>query len=227
MKRTRENKTCYLCGVPIVKNKKYREGNSSPEHIPPKCVFPVHLRDQLITVPCCKTCNNGHADTDELLLLQTGNGLNEMDVTEVFDRLRKSVREGALRKHWPSIRDSIKPGPLGMDWAKFPPHMRDTMTRMAKGLLYQFCDIRDFTGFIFTMCCMNAAARDLMLAENAEGAFRKIERGKGVFRADIMTRPDVRHLGCVFIQLYKGTVYYLFYASAEPVSPPDEVLGAL
>ena len=227
MKRERENQTCYLCGVPIIKNKKNREGNSSPEHIPPKCVFPVHLRHQLITVPCCKTCNNGHADTDELLLFNTGDGFNQMEVPEVFERLRKSVREGALRKHWPSIWNSIKPGPLGMDWMKFPPHMRETMPRIAKGLLYKFLGIRDFTAFTFNMCCMNAAMRDLMLAENADASFRRIERGSGVFRADIMTHPDVRHLGCIWIQLYKGTVYYLFYLSPEPVNPLLEGFGAL
>jgi len=39
------------------------------DHIPPKSLFRKPLPDDLITVPCCLTCNNGRSKDDEYFRL--------------------------------------------------------------------------------------------------------------------------------------------------------------
>lgn len=51
---------CYLCGEILIKNK-----NKSKDHIPPKCIFPEKKPFNLITAPCCKTCNDKFSPIDE------------------------------------------------------------------------------------------------------------------------------------------------------------------
>jgi len=53
-------KQCYLCGDELVKNK-----NKSKDHVPPDCIFPQEKPPNLITVPCCKKCNEEYKQLDE------------------------------------------------------------------------------------------------------------------------------------------------------------------
>src|SRR5579859_4140645 len=49
-------KKCYLCGA---------TRNLTRDHIPPKGFFPPPLPTNLITVPCCSSCNNSFSTDDE------------------------------------------------------------------------------------------------------------------------------------------------------------------
>jgi hypothetical protein len=53
-------KQCYLCGEKLVKNK-----NKSKDHVPPDCIFPQDKPPNLMTVPCCKRCNEEYKQLDE------------------------------------------------------------------------------------------------------------------------------------------------------------------
>ncbi len=53
-------KKCYLCGEELI-NKR----NKSKDHVPPYCIFPQEKPRNLITIPCCKNCNNEFAQLDE------------------------------------------------------------------------------------------------------------------------------------------------------------------
>jgi hypothetical protein len=61
MKKIKLTKKCYLCG---------QEGASSKDHIPPKGLFPKHIRKlnkkNLLTVPAHSNCNNSYDQDDEL-----------------------------------------------------------------------------------------------------------------------------------------------------------------
>jgi len=50
--------TCYLCGSP---------NPTTRDHVPPKCFFPEPRPSNLnlITVPCCESCNHGFSLDDE------------------------------------------------------------------------------------------------------------------------------------------------------------------
>ncbi len=53
-------KQCYLCGEELIKNR-----NKSKDHVPPDCIFPQDKPRNLITIPCCKNCNEEFAQLDE------------------------------------------------------------------------------------------------------------------------------------------------------------------
>jgi len=53
-------KQCYLCGAELIKNK-----NKSRDHVPPDCIFPKDKPNNLITIPCCKRCNEEYKQIDE------------------------------------------------------------------------------------------------------------------------------------------------------------------
>lgn len=50
--------TCYLCGSP---------NPTTKDHIPPKGFFPEPRPTNLITVPCCESCNNGFSLDDDAM----------------------------------------------------------------------------------------------------------------------------------------------------------------
>jgi len=54
-------KQCYLCGVELINNK-YK----TKDHVPPNCIFPQEDKPpNLITLPCCKQCNEKYGQLDE------------------------------------------------------------------------------------------------------------------------------------------------------------------
>ena len=48
--------TCVYCGS---------KGELTVDHIPPRCLFPRNLRNDLLLIPSCAECNNGAAKDDE------------------------------------------------------------------------------------------------------------------------------------------------------------------
>jgi len=52
-------KYCYLCGIPLI-----RKINRSKDHAPPDCIFPPGTQN-MITIPCCITCNKKYENLDE------------------------------------------------------------------------------------------------------------------------------------------------------------------
>ena len=49
-------KQCYLCQATETLTR---------DHVPPENLFPMPLPSDLITVPCCKSCNSGFSKIDE------------------------------------------------------------------------------------------------------------------------------------------------------------------
>ena len=52
--------SCYLCRSAL------NESNRTRDHVPPKGIFAKPLPDNLITVPCCQSCNHGNHKADEV-----------------------------------------------------------------------------------------------------------------------------------------------------------------
>ena len=53
-------KQCYLCGEKLTNNR-----NKTKDHVPPDCIFPKDKPPNLITIPCCKRCNEEYTQLDE------------------------------------------------------------------------------------------------------------------------------------------------------------------
>jgi hypothetical protein len=56
-KKKFEGELCIYCGE--------RESTRDGDHVPPQCFFKEKSDNELIKVPCCEKCNNGHSKIDE------------------------------------------------------------------------------------------------------------------------------------------------------------------
>lgn len=110
---------CYLCGKELTK------GEVTRDHVPPRGLFPRPLPSDLITVPCCKPCNNGKSREEEFFRLIATLGVTKtpeaksvynsrtLPHTLVGKRLKNEVKQllQTLQHVWMEIDDVIQPIP--------------------------------------------------------------------------------------------------------------------
>ena len=106
-----ERTQCYLCGVTL------DDRTRTSDHVPPKGLFPRPFVDEPLTVPCCRTCNNGKSSEEEFFRLLTASGIHETaEKTALYDqrivpntfgrgRLRREIQElvSNMRHQWMEI----------------------------------------------------------------------------------------------------------------------------
>ncbi len=95
-------KQCYLCGVIVDGKSKTRD------HVPPRGLFPKPRPSNLITVPCCESCNNEKSNDEEFFRLVATIGVNKTaEATELYKQrvLPRTIERGRVR---PEIRKMLK-----------------------------------------------------------------------------------------------------------------------
>jgi hypothetical protein len=70
-------KTCIYCGKEA----------TTKDHVPPKCFFPTPRPDNLLTVPCCESCNKIYGKDDE----RARNLLTSLEATEHHEGIIKQL----------------------------------------------------------------------------------------------------------------------------------------
>lgn len=66
------------------------------DHVPPKCLFPVDRRDNLITVPCCESCRKGTGLDDEYfrdMLVMRADLAGHPAVKKLLPKVLRSLRK--------------------------------------------------------------------------------------------------------------------------------------
>ena len=92
---------CYACDSHSI----------SREHIPPKCLFPTelpeNLRKNLITVPSCEEHNGRKSDDDEFLLASLAGiiGCNDIGLFHKFTKVDRAIRRSGGRLLKKVLRD--------------------------------------------------------------------------------------------------------------------------
>lgn len=141
---------CYLCGVRLHENKAAKGETpppdaDSPDHVPPKGLFPKPRPSNLIEVPCCWRCNNAHSAFDEKLRLVAAACFDCNDAGKRIATgrvLPKTIEEGRHLEFGLRFLSSMTPvaGQPGLFRAKVPrqEEFLEGSIRMVKGLLYTF-----------------------------------------------------------------------------------------
>jgi hypothetical protein len=70
---------CYHCGQPA----------TTRDHVPPKGLFPVEARNNLITIPSCDLHNNAYSHTEQLILVWLSQHCRGSEAGKVFDKNSK------------------------------------------------------------------------------------------------------------------------------------------
>lgn len=169
--------TCYLCAAPA----------DTRDHLPPKGFFPPPLPSNLITVPCCKKCNESFSLDDEAFrILVTA----PPDISASGQWIQQNrVFEGSFRrspKLAQNVADSVGPDPegSGRDVLSLPRKRGDRfLIRLTKGLLAHFYpDFPRGEQKFETRNFSKAEPSTLAQLEVVRDWAKYEERGDGVFR---------------------------------------------
>lgn len=95
------SEACYICGRAL-KRYDLEPGQEQPDdlytrdHVPPDGLFPKPKPNDLITVPCCRQCNNDCSDFDEQLRIVASMLFDSNSVGRSI--FHEKVLEGTMRK---------------------------------------------------------------------------------------------------------------------------------
>jgi len=169
---------CYLCGE--IKN-------LTRDHLPPKGIFRPPLPTNLITVPCCKKCNESFTLDDEVFIIFTaGHHAASADgiwvcnnkVSNSFRRSPKLLNK--FRKSMVKVsvyEDNILSHRNGMTIEDV--RVERVLQRMTKGFIFKFYPNIPHNDLNYKVDMINL---DKELVENLNRRMRYDERGNGIFR---------------------------------------------
>ena len=175
-------KSCYLCRS---------AENLTRDHIPPKNLFPKPLPTNLITVPCCKTCNESFSKSDEhiraFLAMQVnvspvGKGIMREKVFRQFlqevSGTQNTDGAGVLCWHDPNA-ERVSPVPyMTIDRATLDP----IFIRLTKGLLATHYPDIDYFRLEFQVEQLPQFVATNPIFASMISHLKAREIGKGVFR---------------------------------------------
>ena len=115
------------------------------DHVPPRSFFPPPLPNNLITVRCCKKCNNVFSLDDEafLIWITSGAELNQKGrwilTNKIVPKLRKKIKlRDNVRKHIKIEPVQLPSGVVELPLSRFPDERGDRfmvrLQRVSSGL---------------------------------------------------------------------------------------------
>lgn len=216
----RQVQNCYLCGS---------TDNLTKDHIPPESFFPSPLPTNLITVRCCKKCNNDFSLDDEAFLvwITSAPAINEKGLwilrNKIGPKLRKKkkLREN-VRKHVKIATVNLPSGPAQLPLSHFPEERGDRfMIRLTKGLIRHFYPHYDYSMDKFEVQCVKPFNTiEWGPVRNLVQKLPHDSRGDGVF--DFWHRlPEAEDLGAWMFCFYQAAVL-IVWQTRNDINLPRE-----
>ncbi len=200
-------KWCYLCRS---------TEDLTHDHIPPRNLFPKNLRTNLITVPCCKSCNESFSKLDEQFRVFVSSAANVSETGKAV--MRSKVLGGSLKKS-PALKKQMAKdvfkgtlktafGPvtvplIAMDRAVLNPFF----TRFTKGLLATFYPDIDYFKLKFVVAQLNQFGANHPTFKAVTSILKADQRGGGVFRFWHGVSQEQRTTGVWIYQFYDAALF--------------------
>ena len=190
---------CYLCGA---------TNNLTKDHIPPKNLFPSPKPTNLITVWCCKKCNEKFSLIDESFRVFTSSVIdrsksgewiwNNKVMDSSFKRSPK-LKQATIKCLVPvqSEINGVKVQQTGMTYPV--KKTKEYLVRLTKGFTKHFNPEIDYSHVRFKV---SNIIPNQQIVDMLDKKFFYVEKGDGVFR---MWRMFVKDLGV------KSVWVYVFY----------------
>ena len=217
------------------------------EHVPPRCLFGPPRPPNLITVPCCRKCNNGAAQDDEyfrLVMCVRHETRGHADARAGFGAILRSFtgsKQRGFRKAffkkttpvelWTSAGLYLgETGKLSVDNAR----IHNTVGRVARGIYWH------------ATRAVLPAARELVVREANEltsmdgVTLKRLRRevigpllaqpevrvGEGTFRCWFLTQEGKGGMAAAWLMRFYDSIDFLVLSTAEPAVPEgDHVPG--
>jgi hypothetical protein len=202
------HKKCYLCGS---------TEDLTADHVPPKGFFPPPRPTNLITVPCCRSCNNAFSKDDEAVRLWFAAHIGRSPAGDwIWEN--KATKTTALRS--PSLMDNMLAGmkettvltERGIEEVSSyeVPHDRVErfVQRVTKGLLTHYFPEHDYSDAVFDVRCITpATAETLAKLDKVKDLLSYDYRGDGVFQFR-RGLTDTKAAG-IWLLLFYGSILFL------------------
>ena len=200
-------KWCYLCRS---------TENLTRDHVPPENLFPKPRPSNLITVPCCKVCNEGFSKLDEQFRVFVSTAVNVSDTGK--DVMRKKVFGGSLKKS-PALkkqmaRDVFKGtimtalGPMSVPLIAMVREVLDRFfIRLTKGLRATFYPDIDYFGLKFAVSQHTQFGAQHPKFKAATSGMIADQRGSGIFRFWHGVAAEQRTSGVWIYQFYDAALF--------------------
>src|SRR5258706_7560399 len=170
---------CYLCGS---------LENLTRDHVPPRGFFPPPLPSNLITVPCCNSCNHGYSLDDEATRLwlsaaygasKAGEWILEHKASKktpkLIDALLTSIEEVKLL--------TVDHGEVDVERYEVPiDRIERFVIRVTKGLLTHHFPDYDYSTATFETRYIPQTVDNLAKLEPIRDLLHYDSRGDGVFQ---------------------------------------------
>ena len=192
-------KNCYLCNSTV---------NLTKDHIPPKNLFPSPKPTDLITVWCCKKCNEKFSLIDESFRVFTSSVINRSKsgewiwsnkVMESSFKRSPKLKQATIKSLVPLQAEinGIKIQETGMTYPV--KKTKEYLVRLTKGFTKHFNPEINYSlaNFKISNIIPNQQIVDMLYKK-----FFYVEKGEGVFR---MWRMFVKNMGT------KSVWVYVFY----------------
>lgn len=212
---------CFLCGETLGLD-------VTRDHIPPAGFFPAPRPSNLITVPCCRHCNEAaSADDDAFRLWFTpavgaSPAAQQLWESSVTRGIRRPQGQGLLNQTLEMVTfgsvDTLN-GPFEMNGFVFP-RERTTrfIERIVKGLLTHFHRSYDYRNdrFVVKHLAITEENWQSLLPFQVQSTYE--ERGEGVFCCRRMV-SDERHEGLWLMTFFLSTNFLVHHRSRESAPP--------
>ena len=198
---------CYLCRS---------KENLTRDHVPPKNLFPGLLPSNLITVPCCRACNESFCKIDEQFRVFVSTPANASETGKAV--MRQNVFGGSLKKS-PALKQQMRKGVfkgtmmtnLGLmtvplitiDRRLFDPFF----IRLTKGMLATFYPDIDYSDLKFVVTQLNQFGAGHSTFKAITSLLTADQRGDGVFRFWHGIALDQRNAGAWIYQFYDAALF--------------------
>jgi hypothetical protein len=198
---------CYLCQC---------TEKLTNDHLPPKNLFPKPRPINLITVPCCASCNGGFSKLDEQFRVFVSMPLN---VSLVGKEIMRKKVFGRSFKDSPRLkrqmaRDAFKGtvttalGPITVPLIAMDKDVIDRfLTRLTKGLLASFYSDVNYFNLQFAVTQLNQFGANHATFKAITSILTADERGDGVFRFWHGVAKEDRTTGIWIYQFYDAALF--------------------
>jgi hypothetical protein len=191
---------CYLCGA---------SENLTRDHIPPKGFFPPPRPSNLITVPCCHTCNQNYSLDDEAARLWFSAHLGASKAGEWIVENRASKRSPALIQSLLATMEetkllTVENGVIDVTRFEIPVNrIEKFIIRVTKGLLTHSFPDYDYVKAIF----------DVKHIPQTVDNLSKLEPLKNMLRYDYRGDEVIQYRGGITESKQSGVWILLFYGA--------------
>jgi hypothetical protein len=219
-------KACYLCGS---------TEDITRDHIPPAGLFPPPLPSNLITVPCCRKCNESFSMTDEVVRLwfstsvfasQQGKWIYKNKVLNSTLQRSPKLRQN-IAKHMGVKTIQTEDGTSEVPTIGFPvTRFNEFAERVCKGLLYHFYPNYDYTTVKFRIGNILPTPDNLSFLEAVISALQYESRGETVFRCWHGFNVDNSDEGVIVLMFYDGCCFLIFFGHGDKYKEPAKEFGS-